>query len=353
MSDHTPASDELAGLLQALPHLKGDAKRMALDAILTNLRYTAPRVAKLVAGIVGALDDEIGDAVVQEVGKYDGTAGWDEVGESTVDCLVLTIKSVELQALLAAFGLDFASFQLADRDLRHWRVEHNGIRYAIAKVGTDGNAETAIYFGRLYAALRPRTAVMVGMAGGLQGKVSAGDVVVAEHVYAWDFRKLVADGQLRRAKTSRVNDRYIRDVTDIDALASGWRTRVARDLRVVLASGDYDSAGSTMPAEDWRPKVERGDILAGSSIVEDGSLPELAVQHHDRVRAVEMESAGFAAACEELNVPWLVVRGVADAGEPGRDDYWQFGATYVAARLVRDGLASGALNLGILPQPNA
>lgn len=345
MSDHTPISDELAGLLRALPHLKGDAKRMALDAILSNLRYSAPRVARLVAEIIGALDTEIGDAVVQEFGQYDGTAGWDEIGESTVDCLLLTIKSVELQAVLAAFGVPFDSYQIADRDLRHWRVEHDGRRYAIAKVGTDGNAEAAIYFGRLYAALRPLTAVMVGMAGGLHGKVSAGDVVVAEHVYAWDFRKLVADGELRRAKTSRVNDRYIRDVTDIDSLASGWRTKVARDLRIVLAAGDYDSEGATIPTDGWRPKVERGDILAGSSLVEDGSLPDLAVKHHDRVRAVEMESAGFAAACEELDVPWLVVRGIADAGEPGRDDHWQFGSTFVAARLVRDGLASGALNL--------
>lgn len=68
-------------------------------------------------------------------------------------------------------------------------------------------------------------------------------------------------------------------------------------------------------------------------------------EHHDRVRAIDMESAGFAAACDEQRLPWLVVRGIADAVDEDRDDAWQFGSTFVAARYVRDGLKVGVLKL--------
>jgi nucleoside phosphorylase len=69
------------------------------------------------------------------------------------------------------------------------------------------------------------------------------------------------------------------------------------------------------------------------------------LEHHDRVRVIEMEGAGFVAASDEQDLRWLVLRGFANVGDENRDDTWQFGSTYVAARYVRDGLALGLLKL--------
>jgi nucleoside phosphorylase len=342
---HTAVSDELAALVHALPHLHGDAKLMAVDAILTNLRDHSPRVGQLVAGIVTGLDGRMRGTPMSEHGPYDGAAQWDE-GRALVDCLVLTIKVVELQAALAAFEIAPGSDARVDGDLRVWFVERDGVRFCIAKVGTDGNTESAIIFGRLYAALHPRTAVLVGMAGGLKGKVSAGDVVVAQHVHAYDFRKLTKDGERRRAKTYRVDDAILREVEDLPVVRPSWFAEVGDDLRTLARAGRAGD-GATVPGDDWKPKVVRGDVLAGASLIEDDSLADLAAQHHDRVRAVEMEGAGFAAAADEVRIPWMVIRGIADVGDENRDDSWQFGSTFIAARFLRDGIGFGIIQLGI------
>lgn len=339
---HTPASDEVAGLLHALPHLTGDTKLMAVDAILTNLTKTSPQVASLAAGLIRAFDAQIGDDIMTEIGHYEGSAKWDE-GASLVDCLILTIKVVELQATLAAFGVDATDSSYVDVDQRVWFTEHGGRTYCIAKVGTDGNFESAIVLGRLYAALHPKSSVLVGMAGGVPSKMNRGDIVVAQHIYAWDYRKLTNDGKVRRVKTYRVDDAALREAEDMPVVDAGWFARVAHDLRELTQATPGDEYA--VPDETWTPKVSRGDILAGSSLVEDGTLEELRLEHHDRVRAIDMESAGYAAACAEQHLPWLVVRGIADAGDENRDDTWQFGSTYVAARYVRDGLAVGVLKL--------
>lgn len=341
---HTPASNEVAGLLQALPHLTGDTKLMAVDAILTNLSSTSPQVASLAAGLIRAFDSQIGEDMMTEIGAYEGSAKWDE-GQSLVDCLILTIKVVELEAALAAFGVDVKATTVVDEDQRVWFVEHDGRRYCIAKVGTDGNAESAIVFGRLYAALHPKSAVLVGMAGGLASKVDPGDIVFAQHVYAYDFRKLTVDGKVNRAKTYKVDDAMLREAEDMKIHDPGWFARVSHDLRQLTQALNDEGETHTVPDEAWKPKIHRGDVLAGSSLVEDGSLEEMRLDYHDRVRAIEMEGAGFAAACDEQRLPWLVVRGIADVGDENRDDNWQFGSTYVAARYVRDGLALGLLKL--------
>lgn len=339
---HTPQSDELAALVHALPYLDGDARLMAVDAILTNLRANSPQVAKLVAGVVAGLDTQVGDELLQGIGAYQGVASWDE-GQSLVDCLLLTIKAVELKAILAAFHVSYADSSLVDGNLRVWFVEHGGTRYCIAKVGTDGNTEAAIVFGRLFAALHPTSAAMVGMAGGLAEKVSPGDVVVAHHVYAYDFRKLTEEGERRRTKTYKVDDHRLRQSEDMEIIYPSWFSDVSHDLRDLINGGA--EPGSVTPEPDWRPKVVRGDILAGSLLIEDGSMAERALREHDRVRAVEMEGAGFAAACDEVKIPWLLVRGIADIADASRNDGWQFGSTYAAARYLRDGLERGALSL--------
>lgn len=61
---------------------------------------------------------------------------------------------------------------------------------------------------------------------------------------------------------------------------------------------------------------------------------------HDRIYALEMEGAGFAATCHHVGIDWAVVRGVADRGEEQRSKAWQPVATAAAAGFVGSFLAS-------------
>lgn len=343
---HTPESDELAGLLAALPRLSGDAQKMAVDAVLTNLESTAPEVARIVGAVVGALEPAAERSVTSRLGHYTGERPLEPPAASLADCLILTIKEVEWRAALAAFDVPLdGNYSWVD-ELPVWLTTRDGRRYAIAHVGTDGNTESAILFGRLYQALHPSSAILIGMAGGVEKKVKQGDVVIADHIHAYDFRKLTVAGPRNRAKTYNVPDRLVRNAESMRVFERKWFTDVVAQLREVLEANTYDTEDAFTPEADWRPEIALGDILAGGSLVQDGSLPEWAADFNDKVKAAEMEGAGFAAACTEMQIPWMVVRGIADIGEHGRKDDWQFGSTFAAASWVR-----AALRLGMVDMP--
>lgn len=337
---------EVAGLLQALPHLHGQARLMGIDTILSRLDVTAPEVAKIAYALLAASDRALDSAQTGALGPYLGAPLTQEARPSTVDLLILTIKNIELQAVLAAFGKKLGSPDSWVAERAVWRTRRGDQRLAIAAVGVDGNAESAIAFGRLYEALRPRAAALVGMAGGVKGAVKTLDVVVADQVFAYDFRKLTPAGEIPRFKTYSPPDSLIRAVELMPTLDRAWYAHLGTEMRTVMRSGDYETAESREPAETWRPRVVRGGVLAGGRLIEDGTLPAFARSIHDQIRAAEMEGAGFAAAAVEAHLPWLVLRGVADIGEDSRPKEWQFAATYAAAAFLRDGAAVGALRLG-------
>ena len=102
-------------------------------------------------------------------------------------------------------------------------------------------------------------------------------------------------------------------------------------------------------AQRFRPRFTHGVVLAGAKLLENGGLPQMRAEFHDKVKALEMEGAGFAAACGELQWPWLVLRGVADYGGEDRQKNWQGGATIAAGQALRWLLERDLLALPRLP----
>ena len=82
---------------------------------------------------------------------------------------------------------------------------------------------------------------------------------------------------------------------------------------------------------NYRP----GLIQAGERVKKDGSLPKNAREFHDKLYAVEMEGSGFAQSCLTAGLDWMVVRGIADHGDPRKRDKKQTLAAVAAACLLR------------------
>jgi nucleoside phosphorylase len=59
-------------------------------------------------------------------------------------------------------------------------------------------------------------------------------------------------------------------------------------------------------------------------------------QYHQEVLAAEMEGSGFARACREHAVPWLVFRGISDFGDANKSKLgdWKATAALSAATAV-------------------
>jgi nucleoside phosphorylase len=58
-----------------------------------------------------------------------------------------------------------------------------------------------------------------------------------------------------------------------------------------------------------------------------------------------MESAGFAYFCDESQVHWMIIRGIADYGQSRRTKDWQYVATLAAAHVLRAFLMDGLIEI--------
>jgi len=125
----------------------------------------------------------------------------------------------------------------------------------------------------------------------------------------------------------------------------GWYDEYERRLEVAVSLNLELPPGN---AAHKQPRLRQGVILSDEMKDETTSLEERARRYHGDAKALDMESAGFALACESSNkTPWLVFRGIADFGfralrepeeglegtddlepaEPGRSKEWQLAAT--------------------------
>ncbi|WP_204103267.1 MULTISPECIES: hypothetical protein [Spirulina sp. CCY15215] len=63
-----------------------------------------------------------------------------------------------------------------------------------------GNNEAAVATTRLIQRWQPAHVLMVGIAGGIRGKVELGDVVVARYSFYYEPAKLTSDGEQMRSE---------------------------------------------------------------------------------------------------------------------------------------------------------
>jgi nucleoside phosphorylase len=321
-----------------------------------------PDAARVCAAALSAAGDEsgraLGEQVIAEVGLASGAlferadvcppsivATKDVIA---VDVLVLSVKPVELDACLRAFGLAFpATPTPLIGGGEAWLAEYRGTKYAIACVGTDGNVESAIKLLQLFQGLAFRLPVLVGMAAGVRGEVNLGDVVIAEQVWAADFEILRREGSVPRPKTYSPASRVWSKIGSLESVYPEWGKSVKEAiLSVSVMSGHRWPLPDRYETLTRLPKVKTGVVFAGSRLIEDNSLVRRRGHEQGRLLAGEMEGAGFAASVQELGwVDWLVIRGVADFGAERRAKNWQFASTYAAAAVLRDGVEHGRITL--------
>lgn len=264
-----------------------------------------------------------------------------------VDVLLLTVKEPELLAVLAAFDLkegDYVHTNSAS-PFRYWRWASEGIEYLLCNLGKAGNVTATLRCFDLDRMFRPRIAVLVGMAAGIRKRgVREGDVVVAEHVYNYEYARWGEDGLEQAAKPYTPSADIDVDHLKSEAVLEPWRASIKGEFGRLRRTATLKAMPSLseMRAAEFNLKVE--PIMSGGWIIQNKNLPAFARDVQLRVTATEMEGAGFAAACDHLGWKWLVVRGIADMGEPTREKQWQLLATFAAAKYIQGFLARHALD---------
>lgn len=204
--------------------------------------------------------------------------------------VVLTALPVEYRAVRAALGPTtkrqhpsgtvFAAGTLPGTD---WEV-------LLARVG-EGNLRAAVIAERARDWLAPDALFFVGVAGGLASDIRLGDVVVATRIHHVHPGKETADGFLARPVPGAVSHLLEQNA---------WHA---------LSDDAWHRGPGPAPAVHFKP-LAAGEVVLNAT---DSPLREQIRWHYGDAAAVEMESAGVAAAAaltHDLHV--LTIRGISD-----------------------------------------
>ncbi|WP_437600247.1 SAVED domain-containing protein [Sorangium sp. So ce590] len=272
------------------------------------------------------------------------------VPHQSVDFLIITALEEERLAVLSKLpgyrklardGADTHTYYEAE--VKTTRPDGAVYHVVVSSLARVGPIPGALKASAVIKRWHPAHVMMVGIAGGVEGEVALGDVMVAEQVPDYTNGKIHEDGRREERWVS-----YLADANLFDAASnfpSGWDDLV------------------TVPRpRPGTPKRHVGVIVSGGDVI--ASKQQIATYLADwpKLIGTEMEGGGVAAGLHtDIERPrFLMIRGVSDLAN-GQDNaemkkVWRAHACDVAAAyaigLLRDGPVPGArVTLPVAPAP--
>lgn len=248
-----------------------------------------------------------------------------------VDFLIITALPEERNALLDILG-SFDRVQL-DRCPTYYLSavpaygRDGDYRVAVTMLSQVGNVQAAQHTSQAIKDLNPDYVLMVGIAGGVKGKVGLGDVVVATQVLYYEQAKQHSEGLERRHQVYPVDHLLLDRAQNYNDTA--WRS---------LVSVERPDGKDTEVL-----KVAFGPIAVGEKVIADSSFVFELIRSSPKLLGVEMESYGVAvAAANSSDRPrFLAIRGICDYADSTKDNDWHRYAAQSAAAFTIGFLRSG------------
>jgi adenosylhomocysteine nucleosidase len=221
-----------------------------------------------------------------------------------VDVGIIAVLDHEMRAVVGQLQRyrEYRTRSLPDGARAHEArlTAHDGaeLRVAALQALEQGQRSAILAYQRLQQAFQPRIVLLVGIAGGINDRVSIGDVVIGDEVVYYDARRETSAGPRRRGQ-SHGTSTYIK-----------YRLH---DFSVRYGDSIEGPDGSSI-------RIFRGPIGSGEAVVTDGDSEVLdwLRRYNEKVLAVETEIGGVGQAWYE-NVDgdrsldgWLTIRGISD-----------------------------------------
>ena len=211
--------------------------------------------------------------------------------DSSDRVLLLTVNRNETKALLAAFKeftqKEPVNHSIDDRIYAELGTLHGvPVFHALTAMGSGGVGASQQGVDKAIRALRPTMVIAVGVAFGLDAnKQNIGDILVSRQISLYE--------------SQRVGKKSI--------VPRGDQPRAATRLLDLLERADQTT---------WEgAEVTFGLIISGEKLVDNKAFRNSLVRKHPSAIGGEMEGAGIYVACEEHNVPWVLVKGICDFGD--------------------------------------
>jgi nucleoside phosphorylase len=240
-----------------------------------------------------------------------------QMTQQSVDVLILAALPRELEAIRANSG-PWTHEHDPESGLHYWlTTAYHGLRIAAVGFVGMGPVKSAVATAQAVEVLHPKRVLLVGICGGIAGKVHLGDICVSEQVVDYDLGKV---------KEGEYAPRWVAFGADTELLAVAKHFTSDSWIKTVMEPRPG--------AKAKLPQVHFGTILTGSKVVADAAMVETLTSTWSEAIGIEMEGGGAAAALHSAgsHPPLLIVKGVCDLATAAKNDKWQPYAADAAAR---------------------
>ncbi|RSD26012.1 hypothetical protein [Amycolatopsis eburnea] len=261
-----------------------------------------------------------------------------------VDVFILTVQPIELQATLAALGIDGGPDAIRrDRPYYHEKLACTAaglavppaeLTVAVTAIGEAYGLHAQHAVDEIATFYRANVWILAGMAAGLPGHTRKGDVHLPKTVWWYEPGRLTADRFEPRPEVANRGPMNLQ-LMRFDPTGAKLHDR--------LASAIAELPGRHRPADlpaDFEPRVSvlSDAVASGDKLLRDGEHLLNLHESNQRIVLGDQESYGFAFACRDVD--WIIARGVADFGDAEKDSSYQYLATLLAVHTVLEFLES-------------
>ena len=252
--------------------------------------------------------------------------------QDTVDFLIITALQEERNAVLK--HLDNCKKIQKHGSPTYYRSSvptyslDTSYEVAITMLSQIGNVEAAQHTTQAINDLDPAYVIMVGIAGGIKGKVTLGDVVIANKILYYEPSKQKPEGPEHRPEIPPTDSMLLEGA--MNYTNTDWRNLITAKRPDALGEANF-------------PKVNFGIIAVGEKVIANQDILNELKKMHPKVLAVEMESYGvlLASAKAAKRPRFLAIRGISDYADHKKNDDWHEYAADTAAAFTIGFLRSG------------
>lgn len=203
---------------------------------------------------------------------------------------------------------------------------------AVTMLNDMGNVEAAQHATRALHDLTPDYVLMVGIAGGVRGKVKLGDIIVARQVWYYEPAKVNSDSSQLRPIVYPADPLLLDRTQNYTDLS--WRD---------LIQTTRPSRRTRKPSSEEQSEIVFAAIATGEKVIADTEFMKQIRQLHAKIAGVEMEAFGVAvAAANSRDRPrFIAIRGICDFADRSKNDAWHHYAAESAAAFTIGFLRSG------------
>lgn len=249
-------------------------------------------------------------------------------GYRTAMAVVCALNSPELEAVLALpYDWKDVTGGSCNPTFETTLKNGSGIHRVIATSALEmGMPAAAALCAKTIERFRPRYIAMTGIAGGMKGEATFGDIIAAEA--CWDY----SGGKVSELEGVVISLNEPR-TAELDPIVKMQFQRMIGDQKLLMDM--HQAYKGKRP--DSCPSVHQGLLFTGTQVITSKTRTKELVLQHRKLRGIDMEGYAVFAAAKYSELPRptaIVVKAVSDFADPEKADEWRPYASHTSASFL-------------------